>query len=140
MKIAVIILALFLTVAACSSPQSVAQAPQSPTLAEPVQQSACSTAECFVEAARNCEDSEVTLRQSGGTFKYSSTQCILTKTLVSLDPSEKQEIKLVLEGKSLACTYQKGNFDPRWVNSLVFGLERCEGKLKDALAWLLMLA
>lgn len=135
MKTAVLILALIFAVGACS-PQSLPNEPKQPaTSAEP----ACATAACFIEAASTCEDSEVTLEQPGGTFKYSSTQCTIKKTLVTLDQSENQEMKHALEGKSLVCTYNKGAFDPRWVNSLVFGLESCKGELKDTLAWLLML-
>ena len=69
-----------------------------------------------------------------GTFSYSSSQsCVFTKTLVSLNANESQEMKNLLSGKSMYCIYEKGKFDQRWVSSLIFGLENCQGDLKDRL-------
>jgi len=138
MKTSIFLLLIVLAVGACS-PQSV-----SDTLTESQEpaasaEQACTTAACFISSASACEDSEVTLTQPGGTFTYSSTQCTLRKTLVALDPSDSQEMKNSFEGKSLVCTYKQGAFDPRWVNTLFYGLESCTGDLKEKLAWLLML-
>ncbi len=73
----------------------------------------------------------MTLTEDAGVFKYSSADCVFTKTLISAD--ETPEMKSLLEGKSLTCRYEKGKFDQRWVTSLIFGIEYCEGELKDIL-------
>jgi hypothetical protein len=99
----------------------------------------CNDAACFIAAADNCSDMNITLNSSVATFAYTSSQsCVLTKTLVSVDSNETQQMKDFLEGKSMACVYQKGQFNAGLVNSLVDGMENCTGDLKDALGELLI--
>ncbi|MDD5340617.1 MAG: hypothetical protein PHV13_05230 [Candidatus ainarchaeum sp.] len=100
---------------------------------------ACSDAACFIAAANNCEDMNVTLSGNVATFAYTSSQnCVFTKTLVSVDSNETLEMKDFLTGKSMTCAYQKGSFNPGLVTSLVDGMENCTGGLKDALGELLV--
>jgi len=88
----------------------------------------------FVTAANNCTDTTATITDAVGTFQYTSTaNCTFTKTLVSLNASEMQEMKTMLEGKSMTCYYAQGSFDPRLVTSLVGGIEYCSGDLKDGI-------
>ncbi len=128
-------LLIFMLIAGCGSQMQEATETSittEPTITE------CTTKECFVSAANECHDISVTLTEDAGVFTYSSsTDCVFTKTLVSLDASETQEMKNLLEGKSLTCTYEIGSFDERWVSSLIFGSEYCEGELKDILVELL---
>jgi hypothetical protein len=99
----------------------------------------CSDAACFIAAADNCEDMNVTLTGSVATFTYTSSQpCVFTKTLVSVDANETQQMKDFLEGKSMACIYGRGRFNPGLVTSLVDGMENCTGDLKDAMGQLLI--
>lgn len=73
-----------------------------------------------------------------GKILYSSSSaCVFTKTYVSAK-GETDEMRALLEGKSFSCKYEKGKFDQRLANSLVFGMENCEGELKDAIAKLLL--
>lgn len=103
--------------------------------------SACTTKQCFIPLANNCTEIAMTLTEDAGVFRYSSSSsCVFTKTILSLDASETQEMKNLLEGKSLTCRYEKGKFDERWVNSLIFGTEKCEGELATLLAELLAFA
>lgn len=138
------LLLLLLIIGCSSSPQ------QAPFLTTPPTQSAptdaptpsatiCTTKECFISSANDCNDIDLTLTEDAGVLKYSSSKdCLFTKTLVSLNPNETQEMKNLLEGKSLTCKYEKGTFDQRWANSLIFGSEYCEGELKDILVELLV--
>jgi hypothetical protein len=86
----------------------------------------------FVAAANNCTTTDAVITDEVGTFRYtSSDSCKFTKTLVRLNESEMQEMKTMLEGKSMTCNYTQGSFDPRLVTSLVGGIEHCSGDLKD---------
>ena len=97
----------------------------------------CTTKDCFIAAANDCNDITLTLTEDAGTFTYATNGCVFTKTLVSTNVNETQEMKTLLQGKSLTCKYEQGKFDRRWVTSLVFGTEYCEGKLKDILGQLI---
>ena len=44
----------------------------------------------------------------------------------------------MVEGKSMVCGYTKGNFDSRWVTTLIGGIEYCHGDLRDGLAQLIV--
>ncbi len=140
-------LLLLLFIAGCTSPtpQPPSSAPSPPptpqippTSPAPPATSGCADQSCFITAANNCEDESLTLSDEVGTFGYSSTtSCIFTKTLLGLNESETWEMKNSLEGKSMTCKYEKGKFDSRLVTSIIFGMEYCEGSLKDALGKLL---
>jgi len=89
----------------------------------------------FIAAANDCRDMNLTDNEDVGTFYLTSSQgCVFTKTLVHLNNSEMQGMKTMLEGTNMTCSYTKGNFDSRWVTSLVGGIEYCNGDLKDAIA------
>jgi len=93
----------------------------------------------FIAAANKCSETNMTTTGIAGTFTYSvSSDCTFTKTLVRLNESETLGMKTMLEGKNMTCVYTKGNFDSRWVTSLVGGMEYCNGDLKDALAKLII--
>ncbi|VVC03722.1 Uncharacterised protein [Candidatus Burarchaeum australiense] len=94
----------------------------------------CGNETCFIAAANNCKAMDLTLTDDAGTFSYSSTSaCVFTKTLVSLGANESQDMKQLLEGKNMTCIYEQGKFDPRLVTSLLYGIEYCDGELKDGL-------
>jgi len=127
-------LLLILFVAGCASPSQTVSA-NSPATA------GCSTKECFISAANNCNEVSLTLTEDIGVLKYSSSKdCVFTKTLVSVNENETPELKKLLSGKSLTCMYKNGAFDEQWVTSLIFGTEFCEGKLKDILGQLVLFA
>jgi hypothetical protein len=93
----------------------------------------------FIAAADKCSETSMTATGIAGTFTYSvSPDCTFTKTLVRLNETESQGMKTMLEGKNMTCVYTPGNFDSRWVTSLVGGMEYCNGDLKDALANLII--
>ncbi len=99
----------------------------------------CSDRACFVQAANECKDMSVTLVEDAGTFTYSSSSnCTLTKTLISMDANESADLKNLLQGKSMTCPYARGAFDSRLVGSLLFGIENCSGELKDDIGRLIV--
>ncbi|MFC1685494.1 hypothetical protein ACFLZZ_00550 [Nanoarchaeota archaeon] len=98
----------------------------------------CDTAECFITAANNCNKSEFTSKDNGNVIFYSSEGCSVTKTVVKISEDEDQDMKDFLEGKSLTCDYEKGEFDEDVVNDLVFGIEDCTGELKKNIGQLLL--
>lgn len=129
----VLLLVALVAVRAPPSPQAPATPPSTPPAV-----AACTTKDCFITLANDCNDTSLTLTEAAGVLKYSSSKdCVFTKTLVSLKANETQEMKSLLQGKSLACRYEKGKFDRRWANSLIFGIEYCEGELKDTIVELL---
>jgi len=132
----VILLVIF---AGCSS--SSPQAQKNPVNATPApsQNVPCMEKACFIAAANDCRDLNVTIQEDIGTFRYSSSPyCIFTKTLVSLNGTESREVRNLLEGKNMTCIYTKGKFDHRLVTTLIGGIEYCRGELKDNLARLVI--
>ena len=127
---AALVAAVFLAVivAGCSGngPSPASPAPASPDTA------------AFLSAANNCQDASLTVTNTVGTFSYRSTPgCALEKTLLAVNSSESAEVKKLIEGKSMVCGYTKGNFDSRWVTTLLGGVENCHGDLRDGLAQLI---
>ncbi len=81
----------------------------------------------------------LTVTNAVGTFSYQSTSdCALLKTMVKMNASEPTEVRNMVEGKSMVCGYTKGNFDSRWVTTLIGGIEYCHGDLRDGLAQLIV--
>jgi len=99
--------------------------------AEPSAIAPCDAKDCFITKANDCEEVNITVSENFGTVSYASSGCVFTKTMQGVSANETAEIRELFDGKSLTCTYEKGNFDPRWINSLVFGIEYCQGDLKD---------
>ncbi len=93
---------------------------------------------CFISVANNCENASMLFTNEVGTFNYSTSDCVFTKTLITLNSTETEEMKNLLQGKSMTCRYEKGKFDQRLATSLIFGMEYCEGDLKEALAQLII--
>jgi hypothetical protein len=100
--------------------------------------SGCATKECFFTAATACRNATLRLNDSSGTVLFSTSNCTFKKTILALDPKESAQMKDLVEGTSMTCVYENGKFDTNWVNSLVLGVEKCDGTLKDALASLIV--
>lgn len=100
---------------------------------------ACSDKTCFIAAANDCNSTNITVTEDFGVMRYeTSTACTFTKTLVKLDDNETQDMKNLLEGRNMTCVYEKGDFDPQLVNTLIEGTENCTGDLKVDLARLIV--
>lgn len=89
---------------------------------------------CFVEKANECK--KAVLRDTiveGTTVKYTTKNCILTKTIEEFSEAEPEEVTTFFKDKEMACPYTKTAFDASWIEGLSFGIEQCEGQLKDAI-------
>jgi len=130
----------------CVNPQPPAPHPQTQNatpqdITQPASQNlmACSDKDCFISAANDCQALNLIVAEDFGTIEYSSSAgCVFTKTLVNLNDNETQEMKNLLQGKSMTCAYEKGKFDSRLVTSLIYGMENCQGELKDDLGKLIV--
>jgi hypothetical protein len=96
----------------------------------------CSTKECFIAAANDCNETSLIFQEDFGTVNYSAENCTFTKTIVRLNDNESQDMKNILEGKSLTCKYERGQFDENWTSSLIIDIENCSGELSDRLTYL----
>ena len=123
------VLAIFILAMGCISPPAPHPSPPASNAQNPAPlQNACNDTDCFITAANSCEAMNVTLSDDVGTFSYSSrpatNACVFIKTVVSLDSGESQEMKNLLVGKKMTCIYQRGEFDQRWVSTLLGAFAR----------------
>ncbi|PIN69806.1 hypothetical protein COV93_03960 [Candidatus Woesearchaeota archaeon CG11_big_fil_rev_8_21_14_0_20_43_8] len=95
---------------------------------------------CFVEYANKCKPAKFSNQAEGTIFKYATDvqyavteDCTLKKGIDKLDLTEPPEIKALFEGKSMTCSYTKGNFDTQWLTTITKGLDDCDGPLKVAI-------
>ena len=100
--------------------------------------SACETKDCFITAADQCQTVDLELTEDIGVVQYAAQDCTFTKTIVSSAPGESEDIRNLIEGKSLICDYEQGAFDERWVNSIYAGTGDCEGELREVIAQLII--
>jgi hypothetical protein len=101
----------------------------------------CDNSACFLESANNCWAVEWRMTDEAGMewAFYASSYCRLEKKLLTITGQESQGLKNILEGQKLTCEYEQNKFDQLWIDSLVFDLEPCQGKLKESIAKLLLL-
>lgn len=94
----------------------------------------CPDSYCFISAADSCKDVSWTdYTQDGEVFEYSANDCVMNKTLLVAGLDEPEEVRLAIEGKSLSCKYNKGEFNANWLITLSVNLENCEGELKEVI-------
>ena len=98
----------------------------------------CTAKDCFIAAANNCSDISIQATESFGTVKYSTSGCVFTKTIISLNQNESADMRAALTGKSLTCVYEKNKFDSGLLTSLVIGIENCDGELKEIISQLVL--
>ncbi|MBW3005009.1 hypothetical protein KY310_04205 [Candidatus Woesearchaeota archaeon] len=91
----------------------------------------CDTENCFISKANKCMAATFTNQIEGTTVYYETNNCVLTKKIQALDPSEPQEIVTTFLGKSMTCKFNKNDFSPLFLNSITGYLEACDGPLKD---------
>jgi len=98
----------------------------------------CDSQECFLTAANNCENAKFQQTEAGSLFEYSANKCVLTKTLKKINETEPVEMKDLLEGKSLTCSYTFGGFNENWIKTLSIDIDACSGELKDSIEELML--
>jgi len=117
-----------------SQPVQEPPAPVPQPAPEPAGPTVCTTDECFLELANDCEQASYTKQIKTGTFELSiSEECRLTKKLIALVESEPDRMKDMLEGKSMRCVYEQGNFNEGYLELFTGNVFLCEGALRDAI-------
>lgn len=101
-------------------------------------QGICQSSECFISSANSCGNSTFYSTEDIGLVMYETKDCFFVKTVVKTNDNELPEVKALVEGKSLICNYNYGEFDNRWINSLSDGIENCQGDLKEAIGSLIV--
>ncbi len=97
----------------------------------------------FVIAANECQETFLEREEDIGIIEYQIHQdprdfCTLDKKIVKVADNEDPVVKRMLEGKRLSCAYQKGQFNERWVTTLIYDIENCEGELKESIGQLMV--
>ena len=91
----------------------------------------CESKECFLGKANNCKNAYFVNNEDFGVVRYDSYfNCWVKKTIVSLDESESQEMKNLLEGKYMYCdkyAYRSSGFDDELVGDLLY-MKNCEDR------------
>jgi len=101
--------------------------------------STCKDRECFLEKANACEGALYFVDEDYGEILYATDDdCEFRKRVVKLAESESGEMKELLEGKKYVCSYNEGEFNEEWLNSLFGDIEDCEGELKDIVGKLII--
>jgi len=93
----------------------------------------CQDMECFIEKAHTCQRAYFEMEEDGITYYFSTEGCNFNKKITGLPDDEPELVKSMLLQKSLTCKYSPGEFDRRWMTTLLSGLENCNGELKIAL-------
>ncbi|MFH1439811.1 MAG: hypothetical protein ABIG89_04545 [Candidatus Woesearchaeota archaeon] len=94
----------------------------------------CDTEICFINKANECKESLYEADDGSTIYEFKSYRdCTLQKTITKVSDTEPLLIKEMFNKKSLKCEYTKGNFDDRWMSTLLGGLDKCSGPLKEAL-------
>ena len=97
----------------------------------------CESKGCFISDAKDGDVSDIEANVDGVKARYTIDEdCDFVKTVVSVN--DNPEMKTLLEGKSLQCSYYYDDFKEAWVYSLVEDVEDCEGELKEIIGQLLM--
>lgn len=93
----------------------------------------CKDQQCFFDMANQCKSAVLIVDEAGTIYKFeSSSDCTFTKTITQISETEPEDIINLFEGKSLNCEYIKNDFETKWVTTLLGGLDRCTGPLKEA--------
>jgi len=104
-----------------------------------VKQGTCRNEECFINLSNQCMKADLLLDHGFGTIAYHSENCMFQKSIIKITDPDSQELKPLLEGKTMNCTYEKGDFDEDWVYSMTAGIEKCDGELVTNTAKLMIL-
>ncbi len=88
---------------------------------------------CFIKKANACEYAKFTQTKDGTAFLLSTNNCVLTKKVKTIAADEPPEIRSLLEGKVMKCTYQENNFPNGLATMISQSLNECEGDLRDVI-------
>lgn len=98
----------------------------------------CVTEECFVLKANNCESATFRNVIGGTTLYYETDDCYLVKTVTRMSDDEPKVMQDRFLRKSMTCSYNQGDFDPLYVNTISAHLNTCEGELREGILKVLL--
>jgi len=98
----------------------------------------CEDVLCFIEKANACTSVVLDLQMEKALYRFESYDCVLTKTILKLNPYEDIEMQNLLNGKTMYCEYVKGGFNNNWIDSDIKGIQSCTGELKDIVMQLMV--
>lgn len=90
---------------------------------------------CFIQYANHCAYASLTKKISTATVHFETGNCVLNKTVVSMDSYEPEEVREDFVGKSMICVFTRGDFSPLYLTTMVGLLDNCEGELKDTITY-----
>lgn len=93
----------------------------------------CAAEDCFMETANRCGTATYQVQQEGSSIEHHVEDCTYTRTMRKVSTDEPEEVRPLMEGKSLTCTYVRGEFNTQWTSTISLGLEPCNGPLKDSI-------
>ncbi|MBS3138023.1 hypothetical protein J4232_06335 [Candidatus Woesearchaeota archaeon] len=94
----------------------------------------CTNEQCFLENANNCNAARYQITVDQIQYEFTTdNDCNVVKKIVKLSDEEPKEIKELIEGKSMTCSYVKNNFNQELLTTLLSGLDKCTGQLKEGL-------
>lgn len=92
---------------------------------------------CFLEKANVCEQAAYDVIYGTSTLTVeATTSCTLKKSFTVIDSTEPVAVHDLLQGKAMECSYSKGSLTAEAVTQLTYELQKCEGDLVDAIAYL----
>ncbi len=93
---------------------------------------------CFVQNAQVCSPALMERQIAGSVMRYDVQDgCTLIKSFSVISASEPRPVHELFGGKMMMCTYEKGSFNVRWINTLTGDIAKCKGDLRDALVELM---
>ncbi len=114
--------------------QSSLERSQSPLVSSLV--TTCTDPACFTTRAQECLPTVFKQIEVGSEVTYKIQECVLTKELTKFSDAEPVTVRNFFTGKTMRCAYERNNFDRALAQSLLGGLERCDGSLKEAIVQL----
>ena len=91
----------------------------------------CDDLHCFVHHGKNCLDSTYTTEVTGLTIHQTvESDCTLKREVIQVASNEADMVK-DLNGLSMECKYQRGNFNPRYGDTIIGMPTQCQGQLLD---------
>ncbi len=89
--------------------------------------------QCFISSVGDCGKATLLEDMQGSTIKYYTRDCVLKKKIDEFSQSEPEDVVAFLEGRTMSCPYQQGNFNEELINGILGGIENCDGELKEAI-------
>ncbi|MEA3430759.1 MAG: hypothetical protein U9R08_05780 [Nanoarchaeota archaeon] len=89
---------------------------------------------CFIQEAQKCGKATLFKDEVGSSIKYEiKSECVLEKSISEFADDEPVEIINLFGNKVMTCPYIEQGFNVELIDSVVSGIDSCNGELKDAI-------